>query len=113
MSINYTFRFFNELSSLFFHSFLEAEDPACRARGGQWVIHQAEAGLKSEKGVVRVHPGGAGGEKIACAKNTRFPEAVEHKVGDGWWRTAESQTVMVYHVLVCEGMHLAVSRRLV
>lgn len=52
---------------------------------------------------MRVHPEGGGGEKIACARNARFPEAAEHRVGGGWWRTAENvlKTVpVVRHVLV-------------
>lgn len=57
--------FFNELSSLSFGSFSEAEAPVCRASGGQWVIHQAEAELESERGSVRAHPGGGGGGAIA------------------------------------------------
>lgn len=71
-----------------------------RARGGQWIIHQAEAEQESEKGAVLVHPGGDGGEKIACARNTEFPEAAQHKAGDGCWRAAKNihKTRIVYHV---------------
>lgn len=59
-----------------------------------------------------MHPGGDGGEKIACARNTEFPEAAQHKAGGGWWRTAKNihKTGIVYHVLVCEGMNLVVTK---
>lgn len=87
----------------------------CRARGGQWVIHQAEAQQKSEKGAVLVHPGGDGGEKIACARNTQFPEAeaAEQKAADGWWKTAKNiyKPGRVSQVLPCEGVHLAVTKQ--
>lgn len=84
----------------------------CRARGGQWVITQAEAEQESEKAAVLVHPGGDGGEKIACARNTEFTEAAEHKAANGWWRTAENihKTAIVNHVLVRECLYLAVTK---